>query len=56
MQLIENIAITAGDEEAEQRVLDVRSTALRLASGRDATGGKTLASIIGDDVVSRVRE
>lgn len=53
-QFIESVALAAGDEEARQRVRDVPSTATRLSSGRDVTGGKTLASILGDDIVARV--
>jgi Bifunctional DNA primase/polymerase, N-terminal len=56
VQFIEAIAVTAGDEEARQRVRDVRSTSSRLSSGLSATGGKTLASIVGQDVVTRVRD
>lgn len=52
---IEAVAIAAGDEEARQRARCVRSTAMRLACGGEVTGGKILASIVGDDVVSRIR-
>jgi hypothetical protein len=55
-QFVAAVAVAADDEEAQQRVRDVLSTATRLSSGREATGGKTLASIVGDDVVTRVRD
>lgn len=49
------IARAGGDEEARLRVRDVVSTAARLSSGGEVTGGKTLARIVGDDAVNRVR-
>ena len=56
VRFVEAVALAAGDEEARQRVRGVCSTANRLSSGRDATGGKTLATIVGDDVMARVRD
>jgi putative DNA primase/helicase len=50
------VALAAGDEEAQSRVRDVDTTAERLASGSTATGGPTLAEIIGDDAVRVARE
>jgi hypothetical protein len=52
---IEAVAETAGDEESRERVGDVVSTAKQLEKGGAATGAPTLASIVGDDVVSRLR-
>jgi len=50
------VALAAGDEEAQSRVRDVDTTAERLASGSTATGGPTLAEIIGNDAVRVARE
>ncbi|MDA2912980.1 bifunctional DNA primase/polymerase [Acidobacteriia bacterium AH_259_A11_L15] len=54
-QFIEGVAQAAGDEEVRQRVRDVVSTQKRLASGRPVTGTPTLASIVGGEVVERIR-
>jgi putative DNA primase/helicase len=53
---IEAVAEAAGDDESRQRVKDVMSTATRIASGAAATGTPSLAVIMGDDVVSRIRQ
>ena len=53
-KFVEAVAKAAGDEEAPQRTRDVVSTAKRLAAGRETTGGKTLATLFGNDVVTRV--
>ncbi len=55
-QFIGAVVEAAGDEELRQRLRDVISTQKRLAAGRTATGAPTLAAIIGDEVVRRVRE
>jgi len=52
---IEVVADAAGDEEAEARARDVRSTAQRLDRDQTATGLPRLAEIIGQAVVDRVR-
>jgi hypothetical protein len=54
-QFVEAVARAAGDEEALQRARDVISTANVVAAGRKATAGKTLARIIGDNVVRKIR-
>ncbi len=53
---VEAVALAAGDEETRQRVRDVISTAKRLAAGQAATGAPTLAQIVGDEIVARLRE
>jgi hypothetical protein len=53
---VEAVATAAGDDEVRQRVRDVISTAKRLAARRTATGTPTLAQIMGDTVVKKVRE
>jgi hypothetical protein len=50
------VTTAAQDEEQRGRVRNVASTAKRLVAGRTATGAPTLATIIGDEVVRRVRE
>lgn len=55
LQFIEIIAVAVQDEEARERKRDVHSTAARFSSGLKATGAKTLANIIGNDVVARAR-
>jgi len=49
------VATAAGDEEAESRAADVRTTARRLAEGGAATGWTTLRQITGDKAVRKVR-
>jgi hypothetical protein len=51
---VEAVAVAAGDEEARQRMRDVLSTATRQAAGRETTGGTTLSSIVGKNVVTRL--
>ena len=53
---IEAICHAANDEETRSRVKTVVHTSNRLKAGTDATGWPTLAKIIGDNVVNRVRE
>jgi hypothetical protein len=53
---IEGVAEAAGDEESRRRVGNVVSTARKLAAGEPATGAPSLASIVGDDVVARLRQ
>jgi hypothetical protein len=55
-ELISAVANTAGDEELQDRVNGVVSTAKKIASGGKATGAPALAQIIGDDVVDRLRQ
>jgi hypothetical protein len=55
-RFMEAVALAAGDEELRGRVRDVCSTASRLGAGGTATGAPTLAGIVGDDIVARVRE
>jgi hypothetical protein len=50
------VARAAGDEEANDRGADVDSTDRRQAAGDEFTGWPTLADIIGEDVVGKVRE
>lgn len=50
------VAEAGGSDPKEYAESNVRTTEQRLANGGQATGWPTLASIIGDDVVSRVRE
>ena len=54
-QFVDAIARAAGDEEALQRARNVISTANVVAAGRKVTAGKTLARIIGDKVVRKIR-
>jgi len=55
-EFVEGVAEAAGDEESRQRVQSVVSTAKKLGAGGRATGAPALAAIVGDDVVSRVRQ
>jgi hypothetical protein len=50
------VSKAAADEELKCRVGDVISTERRLGAGRAATGAPTLAQIMGEEVVRRVRE
>lgn len=52
---IRAILIAAGDEEAHDRIRTIRDTAERLERGEEFTGFPSLAEIIGDAIVSRVR-
>lgn len=53
---IEAVCATAGDEETRERVRVVCYTHRKLGSGAHATGWPTLAKLIDERVVSRVRE
>ena len=53
---IEAVATASHDEETRARVRNVASTEKRIAAGKGAAGGSTLAGIIGADVVKRARE
>jgi hypothetical protein len=55
-QIVFCAARVAGDEEAEGRRVDVVSTSKRLADGKRATGGPTLAALMGPDVVAKLGE
>jgi len=50
------VTSAAQDEEAESRLRDVVSTAQRLGTEQTVTGAPTLAEIVGEDVVAKVRE
>lgn len=56
-QFVEAVAEAAGDEEAEARALAARGTAKKLSAEPDSelTGWPTLADMIGNEVVRRVR-
>jgi hypothetical protein len=54
-RFIDAVAIASHDEETRQRIRDVISTSKRLAVGEAATGAPTLAQIVGDSVIARVR-
>lgn len=49
------VASAADDEEAQDRVADVRTTAERLANGEPATGWNSLRQILGEAVVQKVQ-
>jgi hypothetical protein len=55
-KFVEAVARAARDEEVEQRVRNVRSTASRLQTGSTVTATSTLSQIIGDAVVRQVVE
>ena len=50
------VATAAGDNERASRLHDVLTTAARLGENRTTTGAPTLAEIVGDAVVQKVRE
>lgn len=50
------VATAGGDEELKDRLRGVDSTERRLAAGCTATGAPTLASVVGDAVVTKVRD
>jgi hypothetical protein len=52
--LIETAAAIAGDEEARERGRTARATADTLASDQHATGGPTLAGLIGEETVAKL--
>jgi replicative DNA helicase len=54
--LIGEVARTAGDDEARTRARDAIATARTLGRGGRATGGPTLARLLDERVVDRVRE
>jgi putative DNA primase/helicase len=54
--LVVNAARVGGDEEWSKRAQDVRSTARAVADEKNVTGTPTLASIVGDRVVAKLRE
>jgi hypothetical protein len=49
------VAATAGDEEAAKRAAVARDSAATVVAGRPATGWPSLAELVGDKVVSKVR-
>jgi hypothetical protein len=53
---IEAVCVAAGDEETRSRIKTVCYTHRKLAAGAHATGWPTLANIIGQSNVDRVRE
>lgn len=52
--IVGTAARIAGDEEHRSRARDARTTARRLIDGATATGGPTLASMVGEIVVQRL--
>ena len=50
------VGSAAQDEETSSRLHDVVSTAQRLDAEQPVTGARTLAELIGDDIVAKVRE
>jgi putative DNA primase/helicase len=50
------VAAVAGDEEARERAATAAATARKLGTGGRVTGGPTLAQLIGDAAVEKVRE
>lgn len=48
------VAAAAGDDDLENRVGTVESTATALRQGKEATGWPNLARMVGDDVVNQV--
>jgi putative DNA primase/helicase len=50
------VGSAAQDEETSSRLHDVVSTAQRVGTEQPVTGGPTLSELIGEDIVSKVRE
>jgi hypothetical protein len=50
------VCAAAGDEEVESRIKDLRSTAERIAAGKNVFGWTKAGEILGKAVVKRVRE
>ena len=50
------VGSAAQDEETSSRLHDVVSTAQRLDTEQPVTGARTLAELIGEDIVAKVRE
>ena len=55
-EFVREVARAAGDEEWCAREADVSTTTRRLAQGEQATGAPTLAGILGDPVITAVRQ
>ena len=55
-QFILAVGSAAQDEETSSRLHDVVSTAQRLDTEQPVTGARTLAELIGEDIVAKVRE
>jgi putative DNA primase/helicase len=55
-KFILGVGTAAGDEEIESRSADVTSTAKRLDDTEPTTGTPRLSELLGDDIVSNVRE
>ena len=53
---LDAVTSAAQDEESASRLHDVMSTAQRLGTEQPVTGAPTLAELIGEDIVSKVRE
>ncbi len=49
------VAMAADDEETAARLQDVATTVVRIRNGETATGAPTLAELVGDDIVGKVR-
>jgi DNA polymerase-1 len=50
------VALAAGDEEARARASKAEATAKKQDAGQNTTGWPTLAKLVGDEVVQRVRQ
>ncbi|MFZ0634440.1 MAG: phage/plasmid primase, P4 family [Candidatus Acidiferrales bacterium] len=50
------VATAAKDEETQSRLHDVLTTAQRLTGGAATTGAPTLAQLVGEDIVDKIRE
>jgi DNA polymerase I-like protein with 3'-5' exonuclease and polymerase domains len=55
-RFVEAVAVAAGDEEVRDRVRAVKDTQEALDAGKAVTGWTSLARVVGDVVVARVRE
>ena len=55
-RFIEAVCVAVGDEETADRIRAAKTTELRLQADGEATGWPTLAKIIGQPVVDRIRE
>jgi putative DNA primase/helicase len=55
-KFVRAVAAVADDEEISARLQDVVSTAVKISNGENVTGAPTLADLIGDDLVAKVRQ
>jgi hypothetical protein len=56
LHFVLHLARAAGDEEWRARLHDVRDTAQRLSNGQPVTGAASLADVLGEAVLSRLRD